>query len=105
MPPVPASGWPSGSPITIYAQKAMITEHVLTVDGDTTPIDHVWLDATSSVVADADRAGYTNNPFLYANKPLTPTTKYHMKISGTYAGGSLAKEWTFTTGVGNPSGT
>jgi uncharacterized protein YkwD len=105
MPPVPASGWPSGSPITIYAQKAMITEHVLTVDGDTTPIDHVWLDSTSAVVADADRAGYANNPFLYANKPLTPNTKYHVKISGTYAGGSLAKEWTFTTGVGNPNGT
>jgi uncharacterized protein YkwD len=105
MPPAPASGWPSGSPITIYAQKAMITEHVLTVDGDTTPIDHVWLDSTSAVVADADRAGYTNNPFLYANKPLTPNTKYHVKVSGTYAGGALAKEWTFMTGVGNPSGT
>jgi uncharacterized protein YkwD len=104
MPPTPSTGWPSGSPITIYAQKAMLTEHVLTIDGSTTPIDHVWLDSTSSVVAQADRAGYTNNPFMYANKALTPNTKYRVKVSGTYAGGSLSKEWTFTTGAGNPNG-
>jgi hypothetical protein len=104
MPPTPPTGWPSGSPITIYAQKAMLTEHTLMVDGTTTPIDQTWLDATSSVVAMADRAGYANNPFMYANKPLTPNTKYRVKVSGTYAGGMLSKEWTFTTGAGNPSG-
>jgi hypothetical protein len=82
----------------------MITEHTLMVDGTTTPIEHTWLDPTSPVVAMADRAGYTNNPFMYANKPLTPNTKYRVKVSGTYAGGMLSKEWTFTTGVGNPRG-
>ncbi|HET6334533.1 MAG TPA: CAP domain-containing protein [Polyangiales bacterium] len=104
MPPTPPTGWPSASPITIYAVKAMITEHTLMVDGTTTPIEHTWLDPTSPVVAMADRAGYTNNPFMYANKPLTPNTKYRVKVSGTYAGGMLSKEWTFTTGVGNPRG-
>ena len=77
----------------------MITEHTLMVDGTTTPIEHTWLDATSSVVAMADRAGYANNPFMYANKPLTPNTKYRVKVTGTYTGGVLMKEWTFTTGA------
>src|SRR5262249_27054821 len=45
MPPAPTTGWPSSSPINVYAQGIAVTEHTLTVDGDSTPIDHVFLDA------------------------------------------------------------
>ena len=37
--------------------------------------------------------------FMYANAPFTANTKYRAKVTGTYAGGMLTKEWTFTTGA------
>jgi hypothetical protein len=100
MPPAPATGWPSSGPISIHAQKVLITEHVLTLDGDAAPIEHVWLDVNASIVAMEMRRSLTNVAFMYANAPFTPNTKYRVKVSGTYAGGMpLAKEWTFTTGA------
>jgi uncharacterized protein YkwD len=98
-PPMPSTGWPSSTPISVYAQKAMITEHVLTKDGDATPIDHVWLDAQATIVAEDMRRQLTNVVFMYGNLPFEANTKYRVKISGTYAGGALMKEWTFTTGA------
>ena len=39
-PPAPTGGFPSSYPINIYAQGLTVTQHVLTKDGDSTPIDH-----------------------------------------------------------------
>jgi uncharacterized protein YkwD len=100
-PPAPATGWPGSSPITVYAQKAMLTEHVLTIDGSADPIEHVWLDATSPGLSAGDQQQLRNLVFMYANKPFAANTKYRVKVSGMYAGGMLAKEWTFTTGAVN----
>jgi hypothetical protein len=99
-PPAPPTGWPSSGPISVYAQKIMVTEHVLTLDGDTAPIEHVWLDANASIVAADMRRSLTNTVFMYANAPFAASTKYRVKISGTYGTGlALSKEWTFTTGA------
>jgi uncharacterized protein YkwD len=99
MPPAPASGWPSSAPISVYAQKIAVTAHVLTKDGDATPIEHVWLDSQAEIVAQDMRRSLTNVVFMYANMPFEPNTKYRVKVSGTYTGGALLKEWTFTTGA------
>jgi hypothetical protein len=91
MPPAPTSGWPSGSPINVYAKMLTVTEHVLTLDGDDTPIEHVWL-------TNAESQFLRNGAMLYSNAPFTAQTKYRMKITGTYVGGPVSLEWTFTTG-------
>jgi hypothetical protein len=90
MPPAPSSGWPSGSPVTLWAKMLTVTEHVLTVDGQTTPIDHVFLTA-------ADSSFLRDAVMMYANKPLTAATKYHVKMTGTSTSGALSREWSFTT--------
>jgi hypothetical protein len=100
-PPAPPSGWPSSYPINIYAQRLSVTDHVLTKDGDTTPIDHLWLDAQSSLVSAGLKGYFTDTAFLYG-APFAANTKYHVKIVGTYGGGALTKEWTFTTGATRP---
>ncbi|HKP63282.1 MAG TPA: CAP domain-containing protein, partial [Polyangiales bacterium] len=99
MPPAPTTGWPSASPISVHAKGLMITEHVLTIDGNATPIDHVWLDANASIVAMDMRSQLKSVNFMYANAPFTANTKYRVKLTGTYSGGMLSKEWTFTTGA------
>lgn len=100
MPPAPATGWPSSNPISIYAQRLNVTEHLLFVDGDPTPLEHTWLDPMApSLAADQQRL-LRNVVFMYANQPFLPNTRYRVKISGTYAGGTLSREWTFTTGKG-----
>jgi hypothetical protein len=100
-PPAPPSGWPSSYPINIYAQRLSVTEHTLTKDGDTTPIDHLWLDAQSSQVSAGLKGYFTDTAFLYG-APFAANTKYHVKIVGTYTGGALTKEWSFTTGAMRP---
>jgi hypothetical protein len=90
MPPAPSSGWPSGSPVTLYAKMLTVTLHELTVDGQTTPIDHVFLTS-------ADSSFLRDSVMMYANKPLTAATRYHVKITGTSTGGPLSREWSFTT--------
>lgn len=100
-PPAPPGGWPSSYPINIYAQRLSVTDHVLTKDGDTTPIDHLWLDAQSSLVSAGLKGYFTDTAFLYG-APFDANTKYHVKIVGTYGGGALMKEWTFTTGAKRP---
>lgn len=99
MPPAPPTGWPSSGPISISARGVMLTEHVLTKDGDPTPIEHVWLDSQADIVAADMRRSLTNISFMYANMPFTPNTKYRVKVSGTYMAGAIAKEWVFTTGA------
>lgn len=93
-PPEPPTGWPSASPITVYAQMLTVTEHVLTKDGDATPIEHVWLTS-------ADSNFLRNAIMMYANQPFAANTTYRVKITGSYVGGPLALEWTFTTGATN----
>jgi hypothetical protein len=92
MPPAPPTGWPSAAPINVYAKNLMVTDHVLTLDGDATPIEHVWLTATESNFL-------RNGVMMYANKPFTAMTKYHVRVKGSYVGGDLDLEWTFTTGA------
>jgi uncharacterized protein YkwD len=96
MPPTPSTGkWPSGPPISLYAKKLTVTDHVLTKDGDTTPITHTWLAAAT---ADAMFKGFlTDVVFMYPDAPLTAATKYRVHITGTSASGALDREWTFTT--------
>jgi uncharacterized protein YkwD len=102
MPPAPTTGWPSSDPITVYAQKIVVTEHTLMIDGTTDPIDHVWLDSTSTQLDASSQQELKNVVFMYASKPFVAMTKYRVKVSGTFAGGTLSKEWTFTTGAAAP---
>jgi len=39
---------------------------------------------------------------MYAYAPFEANTKYRVKISGSYSGGPLTKEWTFTSGAAAP---
>jgi hypothetical protein len=103
MPPTPPSGWPSSGPISVSAQKIVVSEHVLMKDGDPTPIEHVWLDSVAEIVAADMRRQLTNVVFMYANLPFAANTKYRVKIAGSYTGGALSKEWTFTTGAAAPT--
>jgi uncharacterized protein YkwD len=99
MPPMPDSGWPSSAMINIYALAIKVTDHLLTKDGDPTPLDHKWIDETSTEI-DAGYRGYLyNTAFLYGNKPFAANTKYRVKVSGTHSGGAIDLEWTFTTGA------
>jgi hypothetical protein len=92
-PPAPPSGWPSGYPIHIYAQGATITSHVLTVAGSSTAIAHSWIGEHDA----ASMGLLPNANVMYANAPLTTGTTYHVRVTGTYAGGALNLDWTFTT--------
>jgi hypothetical protein len=102
-PPAPSGGWPSSYVINIYAQGISITEHVLTKDGDDTPLEHVFLDINSPEVAGL-KPYFKNTAFLYG-APFELNTKYHVKVAGTHTGGALNLEWTFTTGATRPFGT
>jgi uncharacterized protein YkwD len=95
MPPAPPTGWPSASPVTLYARMLNITEHVLTKDGDTTPIEHVWITGSDPMWGNYLRTSV----FMYANAPFEPMTKYRVVMKGTSQAGPLDKTWTFTTGA------
>jgi hypothetical protein len=99
VPPAPSEGWPSSYPINLYAQKLTVSEHVLTKDGDATPIPHVWMDGKSSNVDPGYRYYLNNTAFMYGEKPFEPNTRYRVRITGTHSAGPLAIEWTFTTGA------
>ncbi len=95
MPPAPPTGWPSASPVTVYAKNMVVTEHVLTVDGSDTPIEHVWLTGM-----DPEHAQFLRTAvMMYGNAPFMPNTKYRVRIKGTHTGGDLNLDWTFTTGA------
>jgi hypothetical protein len=103
-PPAPAGGYPSSYPISIYAQAISVTEHVLTKDGDPTPLEHVWLDYNSSLVSSGLKPYFRNTAMFYG-APFALSTKYRVKIVGTHTGGAFSVEWTFTTGATRPWGT
>jgi len=98
MPPAPPGGWPSSSPITVYARNLTVTEHLLTLDGDATPIEHMWLTGEDPAYAQYLRSSV----FIFGNMPFAANTKYRVKIVGTFVGGALEREWTFTTGAAAP---
>jgi hypothetical protein len=88
MPPKPPTGWPSGYPIHIYVKGGSVTEHTLTIDGSTTPIDHLWMGH-----GDALSMGLLKNAYvMYAHKPLQSKTTYRVHIGGT-----PARDFKFTT--------
>ncbi len=99
-PPAPSGGFPSSYPISIYAQSLSVTQHVLTKDGDSTPIAHLWLDKNSSQISSGLLGYFYDTAFLYG-APFATNTKYHVQIVGTYSGGTLTEEWSFTTGTGS----
>ncbi|MGD8858413.1 MAG: hypothetical protein PVI30_00275 [Myxococcales bacterium] len=74
----------------------------MTVDGDDTPIERLWLDKNSPEIVGL-RNYFGNTAFLYG-APLELSTIYRVKIVGTYAGGALDVERTFTTGSMRPWG-
>lgn len=101
-PPPPAGGFPSSYPVSIYAQRISVSEHVLTRDGDGAPIEHVWIDSQN---APANVRPYFGNTAILYAPPFDLTTTYRVRIVGTYIGGAFEKEWTFTTGATRPFGT
>ena len=97
-PPMPPSGWPSGYPVTLYAQKFTVDSHTIAVDGDETPLAHEWLDSSN----DTDLSSYVK--VLYADAPLTAMTTYHVVISGSLNGTPKTFDWKFTTGAATGGG-
>lgn len=97
-PPEPPSGWPSGYPVTVYAQKFTVQSHVITLDGDDTPLDHEYLDSTT----DQELPSYAK--FLYTDAPMTANTTYHVVVSGSLNGADKTFDWKFTTGAATGGG-
>jgi hypothetical protein len=83
-PPAPPSGWPSGYPITLFARGITVSSHVITVNGSSTELAHVWTTTTNAYV-------------MYTNTPLTAATTYHVTIQATRGTTPLTFDWTFTT--------
>ena len=90
-PPAPPADWPSGFPITIFAQNLTVTTHTIVVDGTTTELSHQWLDGDSTLGSSAK--------VLYTDAPLTANTAYRVTIDGTISSAPAHFEWTFTTGA------
>jgi hypothetical protein len=91
-PPMPASGWPSGFPVTLYARDITVASHAIMVEGTTEDIPHQWL-------ADEDPTLPSYAKVLYTDAPLTANTTYRVVISATREGEPLDFDWTFTTGA------
>jgi hypothetical protein len=85
--------------VSVHGKALAITEHVITLDGDPTPIEHMWLDANAANVDASLKYTLKTVNFMYSNKPFAANTKYHVKVSGMYSGGMVTKEWSFTTGA------
>jgi hypothetical protein len=96
-PPTPASGWPSGFPVTLYAQNFTADTHTFTLDGDDTPISHEWL-------AENDMTLPSYAKVLYADAPLMANTTYHVVITGSVNGTATTFDWKFTTGAATGRG-
>ena len=91
VPPAPATGWPSGLPITLYVRNAVTVSHSIEVMGSGTPLAHQWIDYNQS---DND----SDQLIMYTNAPFTANTTYHVTIAVTISGAPKTFDWTFTTG-------
>ena len=76
--------------LTVYAKQIAVTSHVITKDGDATELPHTFLPSKDSSFLQDDI-------MMYPDAPLAAATKYRVKISGTFIGGALNLDWTFTT--------
>lgn len=94
VPPAPPTGWPSGSPITLYVRNATTVSHSIEVQGSGIPLDHQWIDYKQS---DND----SDQVIMYTNSPFTANTVYHVTIAVTINGTPKTFDWTFTTGTAN----
>jgi hypothetical protein len=96
-PPAPPSGWPSGYPIHVYAQKATVTTHEIRSGGCTgTALAHQWITPGGP----GDPGLLRNEQILYADAPLQAKTSYCVIVQGTQAttpAQPLDLSWTFTT--------
>jgi hypothetical protein len=90
-PPAPSTGWPSGYPITIFAQNLTVTTHTIVVDGTATQLAHQWLGSDSTLGSSAK--------VLYTDAPLSANTTYRVTIDGTISSNAAHFEWAFTTGA------
>ncbi len=85
MPPEPpAPGWPSASPIHLYAKNYTVSSHDVYVGTGCDSLPHQWL---------PDKEQY----ILYPNVPFAKATEYRVVIKGTRAGKPLDFDWTFKT--------
>lgn len=83
-PPEPPTGWPSASPIHLYAKNYTVTSHDVYVSSGCASLPHQWL---------PDKEQY----ILYPDKPFAKATEYRVVIRGTRAGKALDFDWTFKT--------
>jgi hypothetical protein len=92
-PPKPPGGWPSGYPVSIFAKPG-----------------HVWTSAllclsssSGTCLIPLPRTGIFNNSnvaHVYTNTPMAAHTRYYVQFLGQNpSGGSIAVDWTFTTGA------
>ena len=89
-PPAPPTGWPSASPIILYAQDVIITDAQLTEAGSAAPLEHLLiLPEDSNLLSDA--------VILYGHEPFEAQATYDVRLAGTYIGGAFDLEWSFTT--------
>src|SRR6185503_2993549 len=75
-PPAPPTGWPSASPVHLYAKNYTVTSHEVFADGSCTPLAHQWLPEKDDYI-------------LYPDKPFAKASKYRVVIKGTRAGKAL----------------
>ena len=85
MPPEPASGWPSASPVHLFAKSYTVTSHEIFATQSCAPLSHQWLPEKDYYI-------------LYPDAPFAKNSEYRVRIVGTRSGEPLAFDWTFTTG-------
>lgn len=89
--PDPNLSWPSGYPITIYLRNGSLGDPTLTVDGNATAIDHVWITPQTS-------GGLLESAYVILPKlPLQSATRYRVQASGSNGAGAVSLDFTFTT--------
>ena len=75
-----------------------ITEHSITAEGSSTPLDHIWL-----APGDARAYGLLVDEFmLYTYRPLPAHTKFRVRVAGTQNGEAKVFDWTFLSGRAIP---
>lgn len=85
MPPEPPSGWPSASPVHLFAKSYTVTSHEIFASQSCAPLSHQWLPEKDHYI-------------LYSDAPFAKNTEYRVRIAGTRGGEPLSFDWTFTTG-------